>query len=376
MIRILIKGQYMPRYSKIIAVETSVPVFHLTQDEIFDVIDSHQKLSDRERLLYQRFLSDRSILKRHIACDDVSQIFNQTSDELHARYRHFAVKLGSDVLRKALISGGIDPAQLDGLIVTSCTGYLCPGLTSYISESLGLRDDILAYDLIGHGCGAAIPALSLAQLICSKDSSLTVAVVSVEICTAAIHWGESVDLVLSNAIFADGASAVIVSSEAERDGVALKRCHRILWPEYRDELQFIHQSSRLCNVLGKRVPEIVGRGVTHLYQKIVSDAIHPERIIVHTGGRKILDAIEMSLSLKPHQLELSRCVLRDYGNMSSPSVMFVLRRLLTDQPLAAGEEVLMLTFGAGFSAYAAMCEWIPAGSTTERSSYEQVQCCY
>lgn len=360
---------------RIISLETAVPGFSLAQSEVWELFNKHRKLSETERILYGRFLADKSISTRHVACDDILEIFDQTPDQLHDRYEKFAVQLATEALQKSCRSAGITPKQLDGLIVTTCTGYLCPGLTSYISGALGLNTDLMAYDLIGHGCGAALPALRLAKQLLAQQGFQHVAVVSAEICTAAISWGDAPDLILSNAIFGDGAAAAIVSNRHDTAGITLNNFESLLWPCYRDELRFTQKDSRLCNVLSKNVPAIVAKGVRELYDSLQPKVQAPVHYAFHTGGRRILDAVSQGLDITTGQMVYSRDVLRRYGNMSSPSILFVIKEMLDRRVFENQDSLLLFGFGAGFTAYGMCGQWIQPVQAERKEHVNCKSCC-
>lgn len=346
-----------PLVAKIISLETAVPAFSLNQSEALELFRNHGGLSNREEGFYERFLSDDSIQRRHVACDHITDVFASEPDVQHARFERFATDLAVESLRKACATAGILPEELDGLVVTTCTGYLCPGLSSYVSGVLNLKPEIIALDMAGHGCGAALPALWWAARQLTGLTHGRIGVVSVEICTAAIYMGASVDLILSNAIFADGAAAAVVSNESRRSGLALDNYASLLWPNYRDDLRFMQKDGRLRNVLSKDVAKIVGDAVMELRGIMEARGGTADLYALHTGGRRILDEIAERLELTDAQMDPSREVLRNYGNMSSPSVLFVLKDMMDQGLLTGGDVLRMFTYGAGFTAYGLDTRW-------------------
>lgn len=228
-----------------------------------------------------------------------------------------------------------------------------PGLSSYIAEAAGLRPDVVAIDLAGTGCGAALPALRTADHFLQTHPESYAAVLCVEVCTAAIDWGPEVDLILSNAIFADGAACTILTNHPAKRGLAQRGFESILWPQYREHLRFKTRNSRLSNVIHPEVPKIAARAVRELAQKVIeASATDFSAFAVHPGGRKILDTIEEAVPLMRGKLQASRAVLRRCGNMSSPSVLFVVRELLDTGQILKNEKTMLFAFGAGFTAYA------------------------
>lgn len=330
-------------------IATAVSLKKWAQAEVLEYIKTlcppHSKLFS----FYRRFLSDRGIESRHFALEDLNQVHQENADEAILRFQAQASLLGAKASKAVLKKLKISSSQIDALIVTTCTGYLCPGLTSYLAEALNLRTDVSTVDLVGTGCGAAIPALRTAHEFVRNHPKAKVLVVCVEICSAAMAWGEEVDLILSNCLFSDGAAACVVSQKKTGFGIKVNRFESLLWPKYRDELRFEHRNGRLKNVIKKSVPELTSKAVLEISNKLKKSSY--DYVAVHPGGRKILDHVEKELSLPPESLRYSREVLKRYGNMSSPSILFVLKLIWEKERSLQGKSLLTLAFGAGFSAF-------------------------
>jgi len=196
-----------------------------------------------------------------------------------------ATDIGTKAVQRCLADAGIGKQEVDGLIITTCTGYLCPGLSSYVCESLGFRDNIFTSDLVGHGCGAAIPALQVADQFLKSGRGSNVLVLCVEVCSAAFFWGSDIGLILSNSIFADGAAACLLTTDSRRSGLEIRAFESLLWPQYREDLRFKQQDSRLCNVINKkRARDRRGRGKGIVRQTV----FHREKALSalrHSSGR-------------------------------------------------------------------------------------------
>lgn len=343
--------------AKVIHIETANPESRWTQDEILQSVAANEKIEPKAGIFYRKFLSDKAIQTRHLGVSALSEVNEESPDAANERFTRVATDIGRQAVERCLAAAGLKPEEVDGLIVTTCTGYLCPGLTSYISEAVGLRDDLYAVDLAGLGCGAAIPALRAADQYLRVHEDSNVIVLSVEVCSAALSWGNEIDLILSNSIFADGAAACLVSNKAQFEGAVMKGFDSLLWPEYRDDLRFKKKDSRLCNVINKNVPEIAAEAVRFLHGRLAVKAGGPiHHYGVHPGGRRILDEVENGLQLAPETLKRSREVLYDYGNMSSPSILYVLKKILEQDTADEGEQIALFAFGAGFSAYGTLLQ--------------------
>jgi predicted naringenin-chalcone synthase len=334
-------------------VETANPPCGLTQQEVLTIIKDNIKPSTRALQLYERFLLDEGIHRRYFAWDNYQALLCESVDQKMKRFEHWAVRLSVEASQKLLRKWHYQPEDIDAVFVSTCTGYLCPGLSTYISQQLGLRENISMLDLVGLGCTGALPALRCADDYLNRYPDSTVLVIATEVCTAAIHWAEEPELILSNSIFSDGCAAVLLTNTQNIPGLQINHISSILWPQYRDDLRFKYFDGRLCNVISPRVPEIVANALHVLSKDCLKGSA---RYAFHSGGRKVLDAIQECLGLSKDHMLASRHILKEYGNMSSPSVLFVLKEILK-QKLHDQDGVMCFSFGAGFMASMLTAEW-------------------
>ena len=171
---------------------TATPPHSFTQAECLGLVRNspalQRDLNRRSRLMLSSILrGDSGIARRQFASRDVGRLFALEADELNEEFRHSAPSLAAEALRPALQSAAVQPHEVDALVVCTCTGYLCPGVSSYVAESLGLRNDVWLQDLVGLGCGAAIPALRAVDGILASQPAATVACIAVEVCSAAFY---------------------------------------------------------------------------------------------------------------------------------------------------------------------------------------------
>lgn len=266
------------------------------------------------------------------------------------------MSLAAQAGRRALDRAGLAAAELTGLVVNTCTGYLCPGLTSYLIEEMDLRRDIRAYDLVGSGCGGALPNLQLAAPLV-RESGGPVLSVAVEICSATFQMADELSLLLSNALFSDGAAAAVIGEQPAGWRLVASASHH--FPELREYIRYVHRDGQLHNQLSLELPELIGAAIPPMIkdfldrQALTAAAI--KHWAIHVGGARIIDILQEKLDLSAAQLQPTRQTLADYGNISSPTVMFVLDNI-TARGVPAGERCLLLAFGAGLSAHALLLE--------------------
>ena len=331
---------------------TAVPPASFSQDECWKAFSGKgllESLRPRSAALVEKVLTSGAagIERRNFALDEIGPVFSRGAQELSEGFEREAPVLAAAALSKALARGGIDAAELDALFVCTCTGYLCPGVTSHLAELLGLRADVFLVDLVGLGCGAAIPMMRAAQGFLSANPGAVVATVAVEICSAAFYMNDDPGVLISLCLFGDGAAAGVWSDQAA-PGVwqagGFTTTHR---PEHREKIRFVNAEGKLKNQLHRAVPGLAAEAVADLFARRSAD---PDQVIAHSGGRDVIEALEGVL---PFQLTETREVLRDHGNMSSPAVLFALdRRLAEARP--SDRRFWLTAFGAGFAAHA--CE--------------------
>lgn len=287
------------------------------------------------------------ISRRRFAVPDVDRIFDLTPDELNAAFRDEAPRLAGEAPSRALRQIDLEAHELDALVICTCTGYLCPGLTSYVAENLGLRSDAFLQNLVGLGCGAAIPALRSASHILSARNASKVACVAVEVCSAAFFLDDDPGVLVSACLFGDGAAATIWEGTPGSSGLSAFDFQTLHRPQDRDKLRFEMRGGKLRNLLHRTVPELAAGAVADLWQRRGPRPV--KAVVSHAGGVDVLSAL--SAGLPDHPLEASATVLRNNGNMSSPSVLFALEeKMRTMSPEVEGD-FWLVSFGTGFSAH-------------------------
>lgn len=332
------------------AVGTAFPSNSFTQQECLDAMkaaDFWKGLKGRSQMVIEKVLSgDSGIQKRHFALDSLEQAWSRGAQELNEAYEKEAPDLAVSAIQNAIAKSGHRLDELDAVFVSSCTGYLCPGVSSHLAERLGLRADVFLQDMTGLGCGAAVPLLRAADGVLARNPDAVVVTVAVEVCSAAFYVEDDFGVLISTCLFGDGAAAAVwVGNKGEWKVSDFSSLHI---PEEREKIRFTNANGRLRNQLDRSVPDLAAATVEKLYEKRQRE---PQAWVTHGGGRDVIDALEHVLPVG--ELTLARGVMRDYGNLSSPSVLVALERFL-DQENANVEHVWMCAFGAGFSAHS--CE--------------------
>lgn len=238
------------------------------------------------------------------------------------------------------------------LITVSCTGMSAPGLSSEIIEMFRLPKDIFHTSVNFLGCNAAFHALKIADMITKSDRNAKVLIVCVELCTLHFQPKNNHDNLLSNTIFGDGAAAVIITSDDyDERGVQIKGFYSILLDKGKDLMGWNITPINFEMILDSKIPELIGDEVNDVVIKAAKKFnIDPNWIsnwAIHPGGKKIVDVIKNKLQLNDPDTKASYKVLNEYGNMSSPTILFVLNELM--QEPQEGELIFSIGFGPGLS---------------------------
>jgi len=327
--------------------------------EAFRTSDWFLKLDRRARIFVEAVLmKDNGIAFRSLAVATLTEAFHIDPDTLHARFLANAPALGTAAGLSALHEASLAAHEIDGLVISTCTGYLCPGLTSYIVERLGLRADILAFDLVGQGCAAALPNWRLAKALLAAGSCKHVLSICVEVSSAALYLDNDPGVLISACLFGDGAGAAVLSAmpSSKRRKLEWKSSASVINPAERNALLFESRNGMLRNILTRPVPRLAAEHAEQVLQTVLGAAgLESGDIstwIMHAGGRDVLTALRSRLNITAEDLRYSADMLHQYGNMSSAFVYFVLQAALQDN--ASPGWWWMSSFGAGFSCHGAL----------------------
>ena len=340
---------------RILAVGVANPDLYMSQADVHDFYKQQKLMPSAQKELYSRILLDGPIRGRYFGLEDPEEIIGEGVDEQVDRYTQQAREIATRAAQNALRHAQLSPADIGGIVANTCTAYLCPGLTSYIAEDLGLQSNIKAIDIMGMGCGAAIPNLECGCGMLQSTRGKPILCIATEICSATHLVEDDPGITVSNCIFGDGAAAVVLGAGTDSDP-CLADFETGLFPKHREALRYTRQNGHLRNQLTRRVPVIGAQCITKVAQRLLAQ--HDLGVAdigwwaVHAGGTSVLDQIAQRLELSDDALAASTEIFQRHGNMSSPTVLFVLQRLMQRNELNGPG--LLLAFGAGFTAFAAL----------------------
>lgn len=369
------------------SLQTIVPDTVLVQEQVRDVFAQQPDLGRLAQRIVTTSFNVSGIDTRHTVIDELSLesevteplFFDRHTGRLLAPgtkarndvYAREAARLFIDAAQRALdAEPAIGPEDVTHVITVSCTGFHAPGPEYEIVRALGLSDAVQRFHLGFMGCYASMPALRAARQFCLADEDAVVLVVSVELCTLHLRSSEDPDTIVASSLFADGAAAGIVTARdlpSTSSTLQLDRFHTAIAPEGEKDMAWTIGDTGFEMILSTAVPHIIGETIHGALRPLyaaetdLADAFDAGEVgravqhwAIHPGGRSILDRVQERMQLSDRQLRPAREVLRENGNMSSATVLFVLKRILEQEGASGGERVSAMAFGPGLTAESAL----------------------
>ncbi|MEI6232868.1 MAG: type III polyketide synthase [Planctomycetota bacterium] len=354
---------------------TASPKHSMLQPDLSEHINciSYQRKDSQKRLLNSLFRTteidqrgsvlldagdgerpDESRLKFYAAAQSETDN-GPTTRERMKRYALEAAALADEAARKACVNAGVEFAAITHLITVSCTGFYAPGVDISLIKSLGLSVDVGRIHVGFMGCHGALNGLRAAHAIAKSDSNAVVLLCAVELCTLHFQFGWNRDFMVANSLFADGAGALVISNREAHNWLHVLATGSHVFADSEDAMSWNIGDHGFEMTLSARVPDLIGEHLAPWLSRwldrqgvalndVASWAIHP-------GGPRILTAVADALKLSESDLAPSRQILAQHGNMSSPTVIFILDRL---RQVNAPAPCVILGFGPGLVAEAAL----------------------
>ena len=334
----------------LLSLATAVPPYIVTQAE---AKERAREAFGGKKALFDRLsgvFDNAGIARRHIVAPQEWYMADHGWRDRNAVYLEAAENLFVEAASAAIEKSGLMPDQIDGVVTVSTTGIATPSLEARVASRVGFRDNVRRVPVFGLGCAGGVSGLSLAAKLASADPGSRWLMVTVETCSISIQLNsDDPAAVVATALFGDGAAAGVVTSGhhslARITGSAEKT-----WPDTLRIMGWEVEDPGLAVVFDRAIPPFIEAELAGAVDEMCAsmgirrDDI--DRLCSHPGGVKVIDAIETALALPQGELNLEREVLHDYGNMSAPTVMFVLERLL-DRGLP--DRTMMTAFGPGFT---------------------------
>ena len=313
-----------------------------------------------KKALFDRLSSvfdNAGIARRHVVAPHDWYARPQGWQDRNAVYLETAEQLFVDAATAAIRKAGLSPDQVDGIVTVSSTGIATPSLEARAAARVGFRDNVRRVPVFGLGCAGGVNGLALASRLAVADPGSIWLFVTVETCSISIRLdSDDPAAVVATALFGDGAAAAIVTSGRHSLAHITGAAER-LWPDTLRIMGWDVEDPGLAVVFDRAIPPFVeaelARAIDGICDELGTSRDDIDRFCCHPGGVKVIDAIESALDLNQGDLNIEREVLRDYGNMSAPTVLFVLERLLKQ---GMPGKVMMTAFGPGFTCAGLMLE--------------------
>ena len=329
------------------------------------VEQAHAKAVAREAFGGRKALFDRlsgvfdnaGISKRHIVAPLDWYLHDHGWHDRNAVYLKAAETLFIEAASAAIEKAGLTPDQIDGVVTVSTTGIATPSLEARAAAQVGLRDNVRRVPVFGLGCAGGVNGLSIASRLAAAEPGSHWLFVTVETCSISIRLdSDDPAAIVATALFGDGAAAAVVRSGAHCIG-QITGAAEMLWPDTQRIMGWNVEDPGLAVVFDRAIPPFVvanmAPAVDEMLASLGRTRADVDRFCCHPGGVKVIDAIETALELPQGELNLEREVLSDYGNMSAPTVLFVLERLI-ERGLPS--RVMLTAFGPGFTGAGLMLE--------------------
>lgn len=347
---------------KIKTVSKALPEFSRTTSEILPFLDIWLAGQDERFIRKVKKIFEGAAVDKRYSIMAPEEVFSDLSfEKRNDIYIREAIKLGRECLSSALEKADWKPADLDFIITVSCTGMMIPSLDAYLINALGLRQDIVRLPVTEMGCVAGVSGMIYAKNFLKSNPGKRAAIVAVESPTATFQLNDfSMANIVSAAIFGDGAACVLLSSHDSDQGPEILAEEMYHFYQSEDLMGFKLTDTGLQMILDVEVPETIDKHFPEIIHPFllkngmeISDIDH---LIFHPGGKKIMQVVEELFGQFGKNIDQTKEVFKQYGNMSSATVFYVLQRYMESKP-ASGERGLMLSFGPGFSAQRILLRW-------------------
>jgi len=364
--------------SIIISIGTAVPEYSTGQNDILNFMHDayHDDTASRKLniLFHHSGINTRHSVIPDFNNNDQEHILfnaNQSTPDVEKRlnvFKEHAVSLAIQAIENSMKKLNTTVAEFEPthLITVTCTGLYAPGIDTEIIEQLNLPVDIFHTSINFMGCNAAFHALKIGDMISKTDVNAKVLIVCVELCTLHFQPKDNNDNLLSNTIFGDGAAAVVIVSDSaakrhRHDGMGINGFFSLLLSKGKELMAWNITPVNFEMVLDAQIPDLIGEEVNDIIiragKKLNFTAENINKWAIHPGGKKILDSVKKNLDLSDSDMQYSYKVLADHGNMSSPTILFVLNEIMQAK-LISGETIFSIGFGPGLSIETAVFTYV------------------
>lgn len=356
-------SSYQPNSSRatIIASATAVPEFTITRDDVKYYMGRIFDISERKLEAMMSIVDNAQVHQRHSIFPIAYTVEPRALHKTNQEYMEHAIKLGREAAEKCLQRAGLRADEIDLIITVSCTGFMIPSLDAHLINLMGFRADVRRMPFTELGCAAGAMAIGRAADYLKAYPGGNVLIIAVELPTLTFQRKDiSQANLISSILFGDGAAAVIISGNGGH-GPEILVSETYTFPDSLGAMGFDLRDSGFHILLDKGVPEMIGAKIKGLVDGFLSRHGRKQEDIkgwiLHPGGARLLGNVEIALGLTKCQTQPSWDVLKNVGNLSSATILFILQEWLEKRPLQPGDYALAAAFGPGFSAEFLLLQW-------------------
>ena len=345
---------------RILSVGTSNPPNRYSQE---DIVDKYNESNP----LIKRFFRSSHIKTRHLylPASGPNGPVQESPRELIDKHIYGALRLGPEAIKKCLSRLGLSPYDIDYLCCVSSTGFLCPGISARLIKHMGFRENVRRTDILGMGCNAGLNSLQTVTSFCASNPGKYGLLVCIEICSAAYVHNDSINTAIVNSLFGDGVAVALVRCDDSDHGkgfptIADYEPHII--PEAIEAMAFdLDENNMQSFYLERDIPYVIGLNVEKPIHRLlgrydlrIRDISH---WIVHSGGKKVIDAIKYNLGITSYDMRHTLSILRNFGNLSSGSFLFSYQELMREGITRKNDIGVAITMGPGTTIETALLVW-------------------
>jgi 3,5-dihydroxyphenylacetyl-CoA synthase len=345
--------------TKIASVGTATPPASYTQKELVDLFAIDDP---KVRSLFLK----SSIQRRHLILPGITSngaLKAETQGELLSKHRKWTVDVGTEAIQRCLDKMGATPSQISFLCCVTTTGFMTPGVSALICQELALAPECARLDVVGMGCNAGLNSLNATSSWATANPGKLAIMLCVEICSAGYVIDHTMRTAVVNCLFGDGGAALAVVADGADQGPAILKFRSHIITDAIDAMRYdwSDEHHKFNFFLDPQIPYTIGANVAGIIDGLLcqtgvrrSDIKH---WLIHSGGKKVIDAIRVNLGLSAFDVRHTIGVLRDYGNLSSASFLFSYQRLLDEENISTGDYGVMITMGPGSTIESALLQW-------------------
>lgn len=342
-----------------ISIGTANPPNKFSQEDVLDYF-GEQNTKVRRLFCNSHIQSRYLYLPKRVD----GELREETNKELIDKHLNGVLDIGSQAIEKALAPVGLVPKDVDFFVALSSTGLLCPGITAHLTKKMGFRENIQRVDMIGMGCSAAMNGFQVATGMAKAMPGKIGVMLCVEICSAAYVYNSKMYTAVVNSLFGDGAAAAVIRDDHDdtwEQGPVIMDLEPQIVTEAIDALKYQMEGTKLSFYLDRDIPYLIGQNVEKPIKRLLGrnnlNIRDIDHWVIHSGGRKVVDALQYNLGLTDYDVRHTLHILKNYGNLSSASLLFSFNELRRENLVREGDLGVLIAMGPGTSIETGLISW-------------------